>query len=140
MTDLHKVYLSLGSNLGDSEKNILKAIELIDKNVGRVVGRSSLIETRPWGFSSSNNFINAAVCCETNLSPRRLLQTTQGIERFMGRQEKSHDGEYKDRVIDIDILLYDELKVDEPDLKIPHPLMWKRDFVVKPLSEIYKRC
>lgn len=140
MTDLHVVYLALGSNLCDPKKNVLKAIEYIENKVGRVVSRSSLLETRPWGFYSPNNFINAVVCCETTFDPRLLLQTTQEIERLMGRKEKSHEGEYKDRVIDIDILLYDELKVDEPDLKIPHPLMWERDFVVVPLREIYKRC
>lgn len=140
MTDLHVVYLALGSNLCDAEKNILNATELIGSKVGRIVSRSSLLETRPWGFSSPNNFINAVVCCETTLDPRQLLQTTQEIERFMGRTEKSHDGEYKDRLIDIDILLYDDLEVNEPDLKIPHPLMWKRDFVLIPLREIYKRC
>ena len=97
---------------------------------------SSLIETAPWGFYSPNKFINACVCCETSLNPRQILAATQNIEREMGRVGKSKNGEYHDRIIDIDILLYDDLTVDEPDLKIPHPHMKERDFVMGPLREI----
>ena len=133
---MHKVYLSLGSNLGHKEENIRKAIELIGLRVGLVVRQSSLISTEPWGFQSDNQFINAAVLCHTELSPREVLRATQKIEREMGRSHKSVGGHYSDRIIDIDILLYDELRVDEPDLQIPHPLMLKRDFVMIPLREI----
>ena len=136
MTDLHKVYLGLGSNLGDKHAHILQAIEKIEELVGAVVRQSALLDTDPWGFESSNTFVNACVCCMTALSPRELLQTTQRIEREMGRTQKSRKGVYHDRIIDIDILLYDDLTVDEPDLKIPHPLMWKRDFVMIPLRSI----
>ena len=132
----HSVYLGLGSNLGDKEENIRKAIELIGLRVGLVVRQSSLISTEPWGFQSDNQFINAAVLCHTELSPREVLRATQKIEREMGRSHKSVGGHYSDRIIDIDILLYDELRVDEPDLQIPHPLMLKRDFVMIPLREI----
>ena len=133
---MHKVYLSLGSNLGHKEENIRKAIELIGLRVGLVVRQSSLISTEPWGFQSDNQFINAAVLCHTELSPREVLRATQKIEREMGRSHKSVGGHYSDRIIDIDILLYDELRVDEPDLQIPHPLMLKREFVMRPLREI----
>ena len=133
---MHKVYLSLGSNLGDKEENIRKAIELIGLRVGLVVRQSSLISTEPWGFQSDNQFVNAAVLCHTELLPREVLRATQKIEREMGRSHKSVGGHYSDRIIDIDILLYDELRVDEPDLQIPHPLMLKRDFVMIPLREI----
>ena len=133
---MHKVYFSLGSNLGHKEENIRKAIELIGLRVGLVVRQSSLISTEPWGFQSDNQFINAAVLCHTELSPREVLRATQKIEREMGRSHKSVGGHYSDRIIDIDILLYDELRVDEPDLQIPHPLMLKRDFVMIPLREI----
>ena len=133
---MHKVFLSLGSNLGDKEDNIRKAIELIGLRVGLVARQSSLITTEPWGFESDNQFVNAAVLCMTELSPREVLRATQKIEREMGRSNKSVGGNYSDRIIDIDILLYDELRVDEPDLQIPHPLMLKREFVMNPLREI----
>lgn len=129
-------YLSLGTNLGDKRKNIAEAIKNIGELVGDVVRQSALYETEPWGFRSDNRFVNAAVCVDTQLSPRRLLEVTQRIEREMGRTLKSDGGEYHDRIIDIDILLYGDLHIDEPDLKIPHPLMHERDFVMTPLNEI----
>ena len=129
-------YLSLGTNLGDKRKNIAEAINYIGELVGDVVRQSALYETEPWGFRSDNRFVNAAVCVDTRLSPRRLLEVTQRIEREMGRTLKSDGGEYHDRIIDIDILLYGDLHIDEPDLKIPHPLMHERDFVMTPLNEI----
>ena len=147
----HKVYLGLGSNLGDREAIINQAIDLIGKRVGKVVRQSSLIETEPWGFESENKFLNGVILCETSLTPRRLLKTTQSIERTLGKNH-SHATErnstvnyqlstvnYHDRPIDIDILLYDDLTVDEPDLKIPHPLMQEREFVMIPLTQIKPR-
>lgn len=133
---MHTVYLSLGSNIGNRKRLIRIAIDMIDREVGHVIKQSSLYETEPWGFFSPNKFINACVCCETNLSPRDVLIKTQKIEKSIGRTGKSIDGNYSDRVIDIDILLYDDLHVDEPDLKIPHPLMYEREFVMMPLKEI----
>ena len=142
----HKVYLGLGSNLGDCRKNLERAIRLIDDRVGQVTRQSSFIETEPWGFESPNKFMNAVILCETTKTPREVLLLTQQIERDMGRRTKSVNGKslngksvnrkYTDRPIDIDILLYDNLNVDEPDLKIPHPLMHQRDFVMIPLKEI----
>ena len=128
--------MGLGSNLGDKRENLACAIRLIGERVGKVLRVSSFIETEPWGFESENGFVNAAVKCETMLSPRQVLRATQKIEREMGRKKKSTNGGYADRCIDIDILLYDELRVDEPDLQIPHPLMFERDFVMIPLKEI----
>ncbi len=133
---MHTVYLSLGSNLGNRKRLIKTAIDMIDQKVGHVIKQSSLYETEPWGYFSPNKFINACICCETLFSPRDVLTITQGIEKEIGRTGKSIDGNYSDRVIDIDILLYDDVKVDEPDLKIPHPLMFERDFVMNPLNEI----
>ena len=135
-SESHKVYLGLGSNLGNVRKNLERAIRLIGDRVGRVTRQSSFIETEPWGFKSSNKFMNAVILCETTKTPREVLMLTQQIERDMGRMKKSVSGGYADRPIDIDILLYDELSVDEPDLKIPHPLMHERDFVMRPLNEI----
>lgn len=134
---MHKVYLSLGANIGNRKRAMRQAIEKLGEFVGSVVCQSALYETKPWGFESPNDFINCCVLVETPLSPRQLLEATQRIERDLGRVEKTAaDHEYHDRVIDIDILLYDDITVDEPDLKIPHPLMNERDFVMEPLKEI----
>ena len=138
----HRVYLGLGTNLGDRQANIEQSIRLIGERVGMVVRQSSLIETEPWGFESPNRFLNAVILCETERTPRQVLRLTQKIERDMGRRKKTSLNSklsslnYSDRTIDIDILLYDDITVDEPDLKIPHPLMYERDFVMKPLNEI----
>ena len=138
---MSEVYLGLGSNLGDKEDHIRKAISLIGERVGLVVRQSSLVSSEPWGFESANSFLNAVICCETSLTPRQVLQTTQQIERELGKSQRhatirNKTTRYYDRPIDIDILLYDDLIIDEPDLKIPHPLMQQRDFVMKPLNEI----
>ena len=140
---MHQVYLGLGSNIGDRRQCIADAIRLISERVGTVLRQSSLIETEPWGFNSENRFLNGVILCETSLTPRQVLKATQKIERALGRRQKSIGTDtdvlvYHDRPIDIDILLYDDLSVDEPDLKIPHPLMYERDFVMIPLSEIRK--
>ena len=139
----HKVYLGLGSNLGNCRKNLERAIRLIDDRVGEVIRQSSFIETEPWGFESEHRFVNAVVLCETTKTPREVLLLTQQIERDMGRRKVNGAGLmvngqriYTDRIVDIDILLYDDLTIDEPDLKIPHPLMHQRDFVMIPLKEI----
>ena len=134
---VHSVYLGLGSNLGNRKKLLLQAIRLISEQVGKVTRQSSLIETEPWGFESNNKFLNAVILCETTKTPREVLEITQQIERDMGSTKKSVSVGYSDRTVDIDILLYDDLTIDEPDLKIPHPLMHKRDFVMIPLKEIY---
>ncbi len=131
---LHHVYLGLGSNLGDRRHHIQRAISLIDQRVGKVIRQSTTIETEPWGYESDSRFLNGVVLVETGLTPRQLLYVTQQIERELGRDYKG--GAYHDRTIDIDILLYDDITLDEPDLKIPHPLMYERDFVMIPLKEI----
>ncbi|MBQ2209441.1 MAG: 2-amino-4-hydroxy-6-hydroxymethyldihydropteridine diphosphokinase [Prevotella sp.] len=140
---VHQVYLSLGSNLGSRQTNLRQAIRLIDERVGEVTRQSSFLETEPWGFQSDNKFLNAVILCQTSKAPREVLEVTQQIERDMGRKQKSisqklpkSPAHYADRPIDIDILLYDDLTIDEPDLKIPHPLMRQRDFVMIPLREI----
>ena len=134
---MHNVYLGLGSNQGDREEYIRKAISLIGERVGEVLRQSSLIETEPWGFQSENKFLNGVILVATALTPREVLQATQKIERTLGRRKKT-SLHYQDRPIDIDILLYDDLHIDEPDLKIPHPLMHQRDFVMIPLQELTK--
>lgn len=132
----HKVYFSLGSNLGDKEGNIREAICRIGELIGEVDRQSTLLATEPWGFESDNTFVNAAIRCTTSLSPFEILNITQNIERAMGRTLKSVDGQYHDRIIDIDILIYDDLHITTPQLTLPHPLMKERDFVMIPLKEI----
>lgn len=129
-------YLSLGTNLGDKEHNLNEAIRFIGERIGDVVKTSSFLETEPWGFASENTFLNACVKVVSHLSPREVLVMTQEIERELGRKRKSKGGIYHNRLIDIDILLYGDETIDEPDLKIPHPLMNERDFVMIPLNEI----
>ncbi len=135
---MYKVYLSLGTNLGNRKRNIREAIDKIGEQIGVVECQSALYETKPWGYSSPNDFINSCVMVLTAMAPRQVLEATQRIEQEMGRTLKSVNGEYHDRIIDIDILMIDDLVIDEPDFKIPHPLMEERDFVMKPLKEILK--
>lgn len=133
-----EVYLSLGSNLGDKQKNLESAISLIGSRAGNVTAVSSFIETKPVGFKSDNNFVNCAVCIVTASDPFELLRITQQIEIELGRTTKSVGGIYKDRIIDIDILLYGNATIDTPELKIPHPRMRERDFVMRPLRELVR--
>ena len=136
----HKLYLSLGSNLGDRETNIRQALALIDERVGSVYRVSSYIETDPVGFQSSNKFINVVCLVHTMMSPMACLRETQKIETELGRTQKSinPDGSltYKDRLIDIDLLTYDQLVLNTPELTLPHPRMHERNFVLIPLKEI----
>ena len=130
------VYLGLGTNLGDKEANLRTAIYKLQERIGKQVSLSSFYETAPWGFESDHSFLNAAIGLETSLSPIEILHITQEIEKELGRTQKSVNGSYSDRLIDIDILLYDNLVLQTPELTIPHPLMTERDFVMKPLIEI----
>ena len=133
---MHQVYLGLGTNLGDKEANLKAAVEEIGKRVGEVTSLSAFHVSEPWGFTSEHTFLNAVCCVLTDFRPMEVLRLTQDIERSLGRLKKSVDGHYSDRLIDIDILLYDDLHIATPELTIPHPLMWKRDFVKIPLREI----
>ena len=180
---MHTAYLGLGSNLGDREATIGRAIEMIGEQAGTVEARSALFYSEPWGFESEHGFVNAVVRISTDLSPNRLLKATQRIERQLGKtachatERPSSPSKtdpplcpmtnpplcpiadpplspiaepplcpmvlpsgiavtYHDRPIDIDILLYDDLSIDTPTLKIPHPLMQQRPFVMIPLKEV----
>ena len=133
---MHTLYLSLGSNMGDRQALIGSAVALIIERVGMVMRASSLIETEPWGYESANVFLNQVVCVDTDLQPSEALVVTQEIERELGRTEKSSAGHYSDRLIDIDLLMYDSLVMDTAALKLPHPLMHLRRFVLEPLVEI----
>ena len=134
--DKHTVYLGLGTNLGDKENNLLAAVEEIKKRVGEVTSLSAFYATEPWGFTSEHSFTNAVCCISTVFSPMEVLRLTQDIERFLGRLKKSVNGQYSDRLIDIDILLLGDDRIDCDELTVPHKLMWEREFVMKPLLEI----
>jgi len=129
------IYLGLGTNLGDKVQNLNDAVMNLSLEVGDVLSLSSFHTSLSWGYDSENEFLNAVVLLETNLSPFELLDKTQQIERNMGRTSKL-TMDYEDRLIDIDILLYDNLIINQPTLKIPHYLMVKRNFVLIPLIEI----
>lgn len=130
-----KAYIGLGTNIGNKRRNLITAAALLAERAGDVLSISSFYETEPWGFESDNTFLNAALLLETELEPLQLLSLTQEIEKEMGRTQKS-DGAYHDRIIDLDILLYDLCVINEAALVVPHPLMHKRQFVMEPLAEI----
>ena len=136
------VYLSLGTNQGDRRAQIEEALRRLDKAIGRPYDAlSSIIETPAWGFDGAD-FLNCVVRYRTARRPETLLRICKRIERAMGRRETlEYDAEgrriYHDRPIDIDILLYGDERVDTPDLQIPHPLMRQRDFIMRPLEEIF---
>ena len=130
------LYLGLGTNLGDKECNLRIAVNKIEERIGKVISLFAFYVTAPWGFFSANSFLNAVVCVQTVLTPEQALAVSQTIETDMGRTVKSVQGQYHDRLIDIDLLLYGDLILDTPTLKLPHPLMHKRRFVMEPMAEI----
>ena len=140
------VYLGIGTNLGDREANLRRAIELVHERVGECMACSSIYRSAPQGFVSENQFANIVAVCQTNHSPVEVLRITQAIEREMGRTEKSINGIYHDRVIDIDLLqafdgnrITDNgrgIEVTSDTLILPHPRMQERDFVMIPLREV----
>lgn len=130
------LYLGLGSNLGNRSDILEKALDEIENSVGHIVARSDFYETKPWGFQTDKCFLNACIGVETYYSPLACLDKTQEIERKLGRKKKTRNGQYSDRPIDIDLLLYDRLVVDSERLTIPHPLLHLRAFVLKGLAEI----
>jgi 2-amino-4-hydroxy-6-hydroxymethyldihydropteridine diphosphokinase len=131
---MERVFLGLGSNIGDRPANIERACRLLSTVEGvRLVRISSLVETKPVGYEDQPDFINAVMEIETALAPRGLLTAIKEIERRMGRTPTVRFGP---RIIDIDILLFGQRVIDEPNLTIPHPRMHERRFVLEPLAEI----
>lgn len=126
-------FLLLGSNLGDSKGYIAEAVYLINQEIGTVYRQSSLYQTASWGKVDQPDFINQAIEVKTNLSPVQLLKSILSIEQQLGRRREEKWGS---RTIDIDILLYDNLVIDLPELKIPHPFLPERRFAILPLHEI----
>ena len=130
-----QVFLSLGSNLGDRRLTIKKAISGLNKTAGHVIKQSSIHETKPVGKTDQPMFLNCCVEIETDLPPLKLLAACQKIEKQLGRLKSEKDLGLP-RTIDIDILFYGNETLDTPKLKIPHPRIKEREFVLKPLAEI----
>ena len=128
----NKVYLALGTNLGDREKQLKTAIEELEE-FATVIKESSIYETEPYGYKEQGKFLNMCLEMETELSALELIFRLQEIEHKMGRIREIKNGP---RTIDLDILFYNDEVIDRPNLKIPHPQLHKRRFVLDPLTEI----
>ena len=133
------IYFGIGTNLGNREENLRRAMELLHERVGECIAYSSVYRSAPQGFVSENEFANIVAVCQTIHSPEEVLLITQQIEREMGRTEKSVNGVYHDRVIDIDLLQArgdEAIRRSGERLTLPHPRMQERDFVMIPLREV----
>ena len=128
------IILSIGTNIGDRERNIENAVKALGE-IGKVTAISPIYTSEPWGFESENGFYNIALTMESELSPLDLLQETQRIEKELGRTAKTTTT-YTDRIIDIDLIDYDNQIIDTPTLTLPHKLMHQRNFVLYPLTDI----
>jgi len=128
--------LGLGGNIGDAQQNIAKAIALIEEQIGQIDAQSSMYETGAWGVEDQPNFVNAVVGVRTKLEPLDLLAKCLAIEKQLGRVRI--DGEkWTERIMDIDILYFEDEQISHPDLIVPHPHLTDRKFVLMPLAEIY---
>lgn len=132
---MKKALISLGSNIGDRKKNLAKAIRYINVSVGQIIDLSGIFETEPWGFSSENNFLNMAIEVISDLEPKRMMENCLEIEIKLGR-ERTDSEEYASRIIDIDLLFYQDLIINTPELTLPHPLLHLRRFILEPLCQI----
>lgn len=133
---MKNIFLSLGSNLGNREELIKKAIKKLEKEKNVSIKKiASFYETEPWGRKNQNWFLNTAIEIETSLEPRELLFVCNKIEKELGRI-RTPDNLWGERFIDIDIIFYNDLIINEKDLIIPHKEMYKRKFVLEPLKEI----
>ena len=130
---MNKAYLLTGGNIGDRQENLAIAYESIGRNCGDIISTSSIYETAAWGKKDQSSFLNQALEIQTKLNPRRLLKEILRIEKQVGRVRKE---KYGPRIIDIDILLFNDEIHDYPSLKIPHPELQNRRFVLVPLAEI----
>jgi len=131
---MKNVFLGIGTNLGSRESNLEQAVVEIEKYIGPVLSTSSIYETEPWGFKAKDEFLNRVIKVETELTPSGLLGKILLIESLLGRVR--NEERYSSRLIDIDILLYEDEIIEEENLKIPHPLLQHRRFVLVPLCEL----
>jgi 2-amino-4-hydroxy-6-hydroxymethyldihydropteridine diphosphokinase len=130
-----RIHLLFGSNIGDKEQHIADAQNLVTKDVGKIIAESSLYESKAWGFVCNDLFLNKIIIVESNLTAFEVLDATQKIEIKLGRTQKT-SGVYQSRIIDIDILFYDDKIIETPNLTIPHPQIQNRRFTLVPLAEI----
>lgn len=128
----HKVYISLGSNIGDRENFLIRALDALPDEI-HITKRSSIYETVPWGFEDQGDFLNQIVEVETSLNPHELMRILKDIEKDMGREKNF---KYGPRKIDLDVLFFDDAIIHDEDLAIPHPMIPNRAFVLIPLNEI----
>lgn len=129
-----KAILGIGTNIGERENNITLAVESLSRlPLTSVENVSAMYETKPWGYAEQNNFVNVCVMLETNLSPNALLGACLGIESAMGRLRPFKNSP---RIIDIDVLLYEDIRMNTDELKIPHPFIKERSFVLVPMHDI----
>ncbi|MCU0458146.1 MAG: 2-amino-4-hydroxy-6-hydroxymethyldihydropteridine diphosphokinase [Bacteroidales bacterium] len=130
-----KVIVGLGSNLGDRFSALERAQKLISVEAGEIMATSSVWETEPWGFDADDQFLNMVIVMNTTLAPKQLIQLFRSIEGRMGRR-KSGGGKYESRIIDLDILLWENRVISIPGLEVPHPKIADRRFVLEPLAEV----
>lgn len=135
MSKLNYLYLGLGSNLGDKRENINLAYGHIQEKIGNICRKSAIYETPPWGFQSEDVFYNTVIFLETELTAEQVLEKIQEIEKELGRVKDFKIG-YSSRVIDIDILDYNNMILEKPQLVLPHPHIEKRNFVLYPMRDI----
>jgi 2-amino-4-hydroxy-6-hydroxymethyldihydropteridine diphosphokinase len=132
---MHNCFILLGSNTGNSRQLLNKAIAAIEKQAGTVIQRSSVYRTEAWGFHSPDDFLNMVIQIKTRLSPDELLTQLLATEATLGRQRNGTKG-YSSRSIDIDILFYDEMILEQNHLTLPHPRLHLRRFTLVPMNEI----
>jgi len=130
---MHQVYLGIGTNLGNRMENLSQTIYYLKRLLGGVTSRSSVYETTSWGVANQPDYLNMVAAIKTYQTPQNTLTTILAIEQMMGRQRMTKWGS---RVIDIDLLFYEDFRVEEPNLQIPHPYISERNFVLVPLNEI----
>lgn len=130
---MNKVYLLLGSNMGNSRQQLQKAIQHIEKRIGKLIRHSGLYQTAAWGKQDQPDFLNQVIIIETTLSAVTILQTILVIESSMGRIRTEKNAP---RIIDIDILFFNKEIIKQPDLMVPHPEIQNRRFVLIPLNEL----
>ncbi len=131
-------YLNIGSNLGDREGNLWAADLRLSLDLGLVTTRSAIVESEPWGFESDNGFLNRGIAVESRFTPIEALNIIHDIEYELnhGHGHRDADGNYVDRLVDIDIMAIDDLVIDLPSLQVPHRHMHRRDFFLKPMAEL----
>lgn len=132
---METIVLLLGSNMGNKAQNLKDAIQLIEKNISKIVQKSSVYETEPWGNSDQDSFYNQAVLMYSSIAPNELLQKCQSIELQLGR-DRAKEQKWSSRTIDIDILIYGNQIINTPNLKVPHPELPNRNFALIPLMEL----